>query len=105
MQRAPPGVIAKSLQFERALAAQIILLAPMAPYFASELWAGFQSAPNRVNEKTDDFDWNKDVLKQSWPQIDWDYKLDLVCQVTAYYLYFVRCFNVRDFRQMDVKTP
>lgn len=53
----------------------------MAPYFASELWAGFQSAPNRINLNCKDFDWNKSVLEQSWPQIDWNYELDLVCKV------------------------
>lgn len=76
----PPAVFAYSPQFERALAAQIILLAPMAPSFASELWSGFVSAPNRLNEN--EFRWDKMVLEQKWPEIDSEYKVDLVCEVS-----------------------
>lgn len=32
-----------SEEFERTLAAQIIMLSPVTPHFASELWAGFSS--------------------------------------------------------------
>lgn len=73
-------VFAKSLQFERALACQIIMLAPIAPHFASELWSGFVSAPNRLNT-TEEIDWEKNVLEQRWPKIDSNYNMDLICQV------------------------
>lgn len=77
----PPAVYAYSLQFERALACQIILLAPMAPHFASELWSGFVSAPNRLNN-TQEILWDREVLEQNWPVIDRDYNLDVICQVS-----------------------
>ena len=40
-------------QFERALCDLIIMVAPFAPHFASELWRGVTSAPNRLNN----YDW------------------------------------------------
>ncbi|XP_018325351.1 probable leucine--tRNA ligase, mitochondrial isoform X2 [Agrilus planipennis] len=80
LRKMPGDVIARSLQFERALACQIILLAPMAPHFASELWSGFISAPNRLNS-TGEILWNKTVLEQRWPEVDLSYNLDLTCQV------------------------
>ncbi|KAJ8925000.1 hypothetical protein NQ315_001165 [Exocentrus adspersus] len=79
---APPAVFAHSRQFERALAVQIILLAPMAPYFASELWSGFISAPNRL-DSSGEIQWDKSVLEQKWPETDMDYNLDLVFQVNG----------------------
>lgn len=57
------------------------MLAPMAPHFASELWSGFISAPNRLNDSTE-ISWDKSVFDQKWPESDMDYKLDLVCQVS-----------------------
>ncbi|XP_064466582.1 leucine--tRNA ligase, mitochondrial-like isoform X2 [Ornithodoros turicata] len=62
-------------EFERALAALIIMLAPIAPHFASELWAGFSNAA----EFTDvGHDITKPVMQQAWPQVDMDYNLDLL---------------------------
>ncbi|KAL1517464.1 hypothetical protein ABEB36_001227 [Hypothenemus hampei] len=82
IRRSPPAVYSYGLQFERALATQIILLAPMAPHFASELWSGFQSASNRLNN-SGEIDWDKGVLEQNWPETDMDYELDLVCQING----------------------
>ncbi|KAJ8963763.1 hypothetical protein NQ314_005396 [Rhamnusium bicolor] len=62
---------------------RIILIAPMAPYFASELWSGFVSAPNRLND-SEEILWDKSVFEQKWPQTDMNYNLDLVCQVNGY---------------------
>lgn len=59
----------------------MILLAPMAPHFASELWSGFTSVPNRLNTSSE-VNWDKTVLEQKWPIVDFDYKLDLVCQAS-----------------------
>nr|CAI5823146.1 unnamed protein product [Callosobruchus analis] len=70
LRKCPPAVYAYSKQFERALAAQIILLAPMAPHFASELWSGFVSAPNRLNDSGEVI-WDKAVLEQKWPVLIW----------------------------------
>lgn len=55
----------------------------MAPHFASELWSGFVSAPNRLNN-TQEILWDKTVLEQKWPEIDADYNLDLICMVKKY---------------------
>lgn len=66
----------KSREYERALAVQIIMLAPLAPHFASELWAGFCSAKHHlINES--EVKLNKDVMEQDWPEIDINYKMEL----------------------------
>lgn len=89
----PPEIYAHSSQFERALACQIILLAPMAPHFASELWSGFTSAANRINNSGEIL-WDKTVLEQKWPVLDSHYNLDLVCQVCIYLIFkFYLLFN------------
>ncbi|XP_036151176.1 probable leucine--tRNA ligase, mitochondrial isoform X2 [Monomorium pharaonis] len=64
----------KSREYERALAVQIIMLAPFAPHFASELWTIFRSVKHLLISNTE-VDLNKDVLEQKWPDIDMDYKL------------------------------
>ncbi|CAK9801529.1 Leucine--tRNA ligase, mitochondrial [Anthophora plagiata] len=66
----------KSREYERALAVQIIMLAPLAPHFASELWAAFSSAKyHLINENEVKLD--KDVMEQTWPEIDKTYKIVL----------------------------
>lgn len=70
IRRATPDVEALGANYERALAAQIIMLAPMAPHFASELWARFTTAPNRVTETSDHINWEADVFSQQWPKVD-----------------------------------
>ena len=75
-------MIGRGVEFERALACQIIMLAPMAPHFASELWSGFVSAPHRLNVSTDEINWNSNVLEQPWPCVDMNYNLELVCMVS-----------------------
>lgn len=54
----------------------------MAPHFATELWSGFLSAPNRLNQ-SGEIDWSKTVLDQKWPIIDSNYKMDLLCFVNG----------------------
>ncbi|KAJ4448566.1 hypothetical protein ANN_10584 [Periplaneta americana] len=83
LRKVPPEVIGLGPQFERALACQIILLAPMAPHFASELWSGFVSAPNRLNTSSAEIKWDEDVLQQMWPQVDMHYCLELVCTING----------------------
>uniref|UniRef100_A0A3Q4I5L2 leucine--tRNA ligase n=1 Tax=Neolamprologus brichardi TaxID=32507 RepID=A0A3Q4I5L2_NEOBR len=51
-----------SVEFEEALAALVMMTAPMAPHLASELWAG---CPILQHEG--------DVLQQSWPTVDPEY--------------------------------
>ncbi|KYN10120.1 putative leucyl-tRNA synthetase, mitochondrial [Trachymyrmex cornetzi] len=64
----------KSREFERALAVQIIMLAPFAPHFASELWTTFCSAKYHLIDNTE-VDLNKTIFEQKWPDIDMDYNL------------------------------
>lgn len=71
-------------EYERALATQIIMLAPMAPHFASELWRKFTSVPNRTNKQISDIKWDCDVLEQTWPDVDKEYKLDLSVKVISF---------------------
>ena len=54
MQKIPKHLIGESEQFERALGAQIIMLAPLAPHFASELWSAFVDHAAR---RSNDFQW------------------------------------------------
>ncbi|CAG4964973.1 unnamed protein product [Colias eurytheme] len=77
----PGDVIAKSKEFELALASLIIMLSPVTPHFCSELWAGFKSAPNRVLENTHLIMWDRDVLSQKWPAVDHDFELSFQCKV------------------------
>ncbi|KZC11763.1 putative leucine--tRNA ligase, mitochondrial [Dufourea novaeangliae] len=70
----------KSREFERALAVQIIMLAPVAPHFASELWAAFCSIEHHlINESEVKLD--KDVMEQDWPDIDMDYRMVITLTV------------------------
>uniref|UniRef100_A0A669ELA8 leucine--tRNA ligase n=1 Tax=Oreochromis niloticus TaxID=8128 RepID=A0A669ELA8_ORENI len=51
-----------SVEFEEALAALVMMTAPMAPHLASELWAGCPILQH-----------GGDVLQQSWPTVDPEY--------------------------------
>lgn len=81
IRRVSPDVMAHGEQYERALSAQIIMLAPFAPHFASELWSRFITAPNRVNEKSEYIRWNLDVFGQEWPRIDAHHKVKLCVKI------------------------
>lgn len=78
----------KSREYERALAVQIIMLAPFAPHFASELWAIFCSVKHHLIDNNE-VSLDKDVLEQKWPDIDMDYKLILNVYVSIYILIFI----------------
>lgn len=73
-----------SAEYEKLLAVQIIMLAPMAPHFASALWSGFVSAPGRINTNWEQINWENDVISQKWPQVDSDYILNFYCVVSIY---------------------
>ncbi|KOB65649.1 Leucyl-tRNA synthetase, partial [Operophtera brumata] len=68
-------------EFELALASLIIMLAPVTPHFCSELWAGFLSAPKRLNQNSHLINWDKAVLEQTWPRVDDDFELSYMCKV------------------------
>jgi len=76
IRRATPDVMALGKSYERALSAQIIMLAPMAPHFASELWSRFVAAPNIVDKDSPFVNWNGDLFEQRWPRVDVDFLLD-----------------------------
>ncbi|ALC43061.1 Aats-leu [Drosophila busckii] len=84
LRRTPKHVQRHGKQFERALAAQIIMLAPMAPHFASELWSKFVSVRGRLNNASEELQWSEDVLKQRWPDVDASYELDLSIKVNGF---------------------
>ncbi|KAJ6647423.1 putative leucine--tRNA ligase, mitochondrial [Pseudolycoriella hygida] len=77
IRRAPKEVIKYGGEYERALASLIIMIAPMAPHFASELWSQFIRVPNRINASSSEINWDLDVLEQSWPKVDENHALDL----------------------------
>jgi leucyl-tRNA synthetase len=70
--------------FERALVAQILMLAPMAPHFASELWCQLQAMPHRLNVDTAEIQWDRGVFDQPWPVVDKHFKLDYTMKVNGY---------------------
>jgi leucyl-tRNA synthetase len=70
IRKATIDVVAFGKNYERALAAQIIMLAPMAPHFSSELWARFLSADNRADDTSKHINWDGDVFSQKWPTVD-----------------------------------
>jgi leucyl-tRNA synthetase len=81
IRRAPADVVALSEQYERALSAQIIMLAPFAPHFASELWCRFVSAPNRIGVTSKYIDWNVDIFHQQWPPVDSNHQVEFNVKV------------------------
>ncbi|XP_065209389.1 leucine--tRNA ligase, mitochondrial-like [Planococcus citri] len=68
-----------SKEYEKSLATFLITLAPLAPHFASTLWQGFVSAPDRICG-VDEINWDENMLKQKWPKVDPDYMLPVYCR-------------------------
>lgn len=77
IRRSSSDVVVLGENYERALAAQIIMLSPVAPHFCSELWARLKSAKNRVNETSNHINWNEDVFSQTWPKADTEHHVEL----------------------------
>uniref|UniRef100_A0A3B5BGN3 leucine--tRNA ligase n=1 Tax=Stegastes partitus TaxID=144197 RepID=A0A3B5BGN3_9TELE len=63
-------VLQHSVEFEEALAALVMMTAPMAPHLASELWAGLCQVKNPLVPLLLR---GGDVLQQSWPTVDPEY--------------------------------
>uniref|UniRef100_A0A669C340 leucine--tRNA ligase n=1 Tax=Oreochromis niloticus TaxID=8128 RepID=A0A669C340_ORENI len=59
-----------SVEFEEALAALVMMTAPMAPHLASELWAGLCQVKQPLSPILQH---GGDVLQQSWPTVDPEY--------------------------------
>ncbi|KAM9308221.1 leucine--tRNA ligase, mitochondrial [Gastrophryne carolinensis] len=63
-------VIQHSKEYEDALAGLIIMMSPMAPHLASELWKGIGQVKHKLCTQ---YNWDKDVLHQAWPMVDPEY--------------------------------
>uniref|UniRef100_A0A7N8Y5E4 leucine--tRNA ligase n=1 Tax=Mastacembelus armatus TaxID=205130 RepID=A0A7N8Y5E4_9TELE len=63
-------VVQHSVEFEEALAALVMMTAPMAPYLASELWAGLCHVKNPLSSLLQR---RGNVMQQSWPAVDPEY--------------------------------
>ncbi|XP_076016960.1 leucine--tRNA ligase, mitochondrial [Genypterus blacodes] len=70
LSAATTRVLQHSVEFEEALAAMVLMAAPMAPHLASELWAGLCTVPNPLSPLLMK---GGDVLQQSWPTVDPEY--------------------------------
>ncbi|OWK50421.1 putative leucine--tRNA ligase, mitochondrial [Lonchura striata] len=70
LQQAPRPLVLHSTEFEDALASLCIMVAPMAPHIASEMWKGLAHVQNKLCTH---HHWDVDVLQQSWPKVDPEY--------------------------------
>ncbi|ESO03773.1 hypothetical protein HELRODRAFT_112157 [Helobdella robusta] len=77
LSKYPESVIRSSPMFERTLCDLVIVLSPFAPMFALELWEGLKS----VNHTEEHYDWNSNVLKQKWPEVNDDFRLPMSVKV------------------------
>ena len=66
-------------EYQRTLGSAIIMLAPLAPHFCTELWATLQTLPNKTWKE---FKWNKSVFHQV-----------LITHFDMWYLYFHSVVN------------
>ncbi|KAK3750293.1 hypothetical protein RRG08_015784 [Elysia crispata] len=76
LTKVPSEVSRASKAYERALADLIVMISPMAPHYASELWSGFK--PCTLYES---HDWASDVLDQGWPRLDDDFMMPLTYRI------------------------
>uniref|UniRef100_A0A8B9RQX1 leucine--tRNA ligase n=1 Tax=Accipiter nisus TaxID=211598 RepID=A0A8B9RQX1_9AVES len=67
LHQASQPLILHSTEFEDALASLCIMVAPMAPHIASEMWKGLAHMQNKLCTH---HHWDADVLHQSWPRVD-----------------------------------
>ncbi|XP_014674177.1 PREDICTED: probable leucine--tRNA ligase, mitochondrial [Priapulus caudatus] len=79
LRKADAEVVRCGVEYERALCALVIMLAPMAPHLASELWTGIAS----VASGSSAYDWSVGVLEQPWPEVDMHHNLNLVIKVNG----------------------
>uniref|UniRef100_T1IZ92 leucine--tRNA ligase n=1 Tax=Strigamia maritima TaxID=126957 RepID=T1IZ92_STRMM len=72
LRGAPREIVGHCSEYEKCLNVLIVILAPLAPHFASELWTGFKASPNLIAKL------DGDVWDQPWPQMDSHYLMDLI---------------------------
>ena len=76
---AVPGQVKRDApEYQQMLGEILILLAPMAPHLSAELWESLRSVERKLFT---DFDWNRGVFHQEWPQVDQTFNMDL--KITA----------------------
>lgn len=103
MQHYPEDFVGVGPQYERTLGTVIVCLAPIAPMFASELWAGFSAAPPLArlvgpsSAAASPVDAPFDLV--SFPSVHWlssAFPLSVACQSTHTLLYSVHyTLNIR----------
>jgi len=70
-----PGQVKRdAAEFQHLLGSILILLAPIAPHFTSELWAGLRTVPVKHSQ---DLDWNAGLFQQTWPEVDPTYNMPI----------------------------
>ncbi|XP_053118195.1 leucine--tRNA ligase, mitochondrial isoform X2 [Hemicordylus capensis] len=70
LSQASPRLLLHSVEYEDALATLCIMLAPVAPHIASEIWKGLSHIQNKLCTH---HHWDMDVLQQPWPTVDPEY--------------------------------
>jgi len=70
-----PGQVKRdAAEFQHLLGTILLVLAPIAPHFMSELWAGLRTVPVKHCQE---FDWNSDLFQQKWPELDPTFNLPI----------------------------
>ncbi|KAG1701185.1 putative leucine--tRNA ligase, mitochondrial [Nymphon striatum] len=67
-----PEIAFRCLQYEKALATLILSSFPLMPHLSSELWSRLSKVCKSI-----DYDMNKNIHEQKWPEVDMAYSLDL----------------------------
>jgi len=70
----PGQVKAEAPEYQRIVGDILILLAPIAPHLATELWESFRSVPKQLWEG---YNWEETVWQQQWPSLDLNTNLEL----------------------------
>ncbi|GFY67653.1 probable leucine--tRNA ligase, mitochondrial [Trichonephila inaurata madagascariensis] len=75
-----PKAMAQTEAYEKALSDLLVMLAPLAPHFTSELWTAFSSAAVGRNST---YDLTKPVFHQTWPRIPADCPMEIVIKING----------------------
>ncbi|XP_006822201.1 leucine--tRNA ligase, mitochondrial-like [Saccoglossus kowalevskii] len=67
LRKVPDSIVQNSKEFEKTLCDMCIMLAPMAPHIALELWEGITSVEQYQCQH---YDRTKNVLEQTWPELE-----------------------------------
>ncbi|GFW17219.1 putative leucine--tRNA ligase, mitochondrial [Trichonephila clavipes] len=72
--------MAQTEAYEKALSDLLVMLAPLAPHFTSELWTAFSSAAVGRNST---YDLTKPIFHQTWPRIPADCPMEIVIKING----------------------